>query len=112
MVGTTQPKVLGEFYTKVLGKEADMKDGEWSGWMVGKAFFSVGEHSEMKGKTKESGRVMFNFETEDVKEEFKRLKGLGAKVIKEPYETGGMWISTLADPDENYFQLMSPWEEK
>jgi predicted enzyme related to lactoylglutathione lyase len=29
-------------------------------------------------------------------------------VIKEPYEMEGGWIATLADPDGNYFQLVSP----
>jgi predicted lactoylglutathione lyase len=24
---------------------------------------------------------------------------------------GEMWIATFADPDGNYFQLMSPWEK-
>ncbi len=38
------------------------------------------------------------------------MKAAGAVVIKEPYEMQGMWIATLADPDGNYFQLMSPWE--
>jgi predicted lactoylglutathione lyase len=35
---------------------------------------------------------------------------VGAKVIKEPYQMGDAWISTLADPDGNYFQLMTPWD--
>ena len=47
-----------------------------------------------------------------MKEEYARMVKAGAKVIKEPYEMGGMWIATLADPDGNYFQLMSPWEGK
>jgi predicted enzyme related to lactoylglutathione lyase len=54
---------------------------------------------------------MFNFETNDVQGEFKRMKGLGAKVIAEPYHPADdqdMWIATLADPDGNYFQLISP----
>ena len=55
--------------------------------------------------------MILNFETKDVREEFDRIKGAGATVIKEPYELQGMWIATLADPDGNYFQLMSPWEE-
>jgi len=35
---------------------------------------------------------------------------VGAVVVKEPYQMDGMpgWIATLADPDGNYFQLMSP----
>jgi len=51
---------------------------------------------------------MFNFETPQVKEEFERIKALGSAVIKEPYEMGGAWIATLADPDGNIFQLVSP----
>ena len=109
MIGTADPKVLAWFYEKVLGKP-DMQDGDWYGWMVGRAFFNIGEHSEVKGNAKEPARVMFNFETAQVKEEFERIKGVGAKVIKEPYEMGGTWIATFEDPDGNYFQLMSPWE--
>lgn len=67
--------------------------------------------SKMKGKAKEPGRVMFNLETKEVKKEFERIKKLGAKVIKEPYDMGnGMWVATFSDPDGNYFQLMSPWK--
>lgn len=66
----------------------------------------------MKGMAKDPGRVMFNLETKEVKKEFERIKDLGAKVIAEPYEMQGAWIATFADPDGNYFQLMSPWESK
>ena len=41
-------------------------------------------------------------------------KNTGANVVKELYEMEGMqgmWIATFADPDGNYFQLMTPWEE-
>lgn len=64
----------------------------------------------MMGSTKDPGRVMINFETPDVKSEFARIKGLGATVIKEPYEMGGAWIATLADRDGNYFQLLTPMD--
>lgn len=111
MVGTMQPKVMGAFYEKVFGKKPDMTEGQWSGWSVGSAFFSVGQHSKMKGKAKDPGRVIFNFETKEVKKEFERIKKIkGAKVVKKPYEMSGGWIATFADPDGNYFQLMTPWE--
>jgi len=53
----------------------------------------------MGGNAKDPGRVLLNFETPDVKEEFERIKALGGTVIREPYEMGGGWIATLADPD-------------
>jgi len=110
MIGTKQPKVLATFYEKVLGKPADMVDDEngFFGWQVGSGYMSVLDHSEMGGKTKDPGRVILNFETPQVKEEFERIKALGAVVVRAPYEMGGGWIATLADPDGNYFQLVSP----
>ncbi len=110
MIGTKQLKALATFYEKVVGKPADMVDSEngFYGWQVGSAYLSVLEHSEMGGSAKNPGRVMFNFETPQVKEEFERIKALGGVVIQAPYEMGGGWIATLADPDGNYFQLVTP----
>src|SRR5260221_880191 len=95
MVGTMQVKPMALFYEKVFGKSADMVEGEWYGWLVGSCFLSVGQHSEMKGATKDPGRIMFNLETKDVKEEFERMKALGAVVVKEPYKMEDAWIATL-----------------
>jgi predicted enzyme related to lactoylglutathione lyase len=110
MIGTKQSKELSAFYEKVLGKPADMVDKEngFFGWQVGNGYIGVLEHSEMGGKTKDPGRLMINFETAQVKEEFARIKAIGAAVIHEPYEMGNGWLATLADPDGNYFQLMTP----
>ena len=105
-----RPKVMAEFYEKIFDKRPEMADEDWAGWLVGSSFFNVGKHSKMSGKTKDPGRIMFNLETEQVKEEFARMTDLGAKPVKDPYEMEGMWIATLADPDGNYFQLMSPWK--
>ena len=114
MVGTSQPKVLSKFYEKVFERKADWEDGNWYGWQIGSTNLTIGEHSEVKGKSKEPQRVILNMQTKEVKEEFERIKKTGAKVIKEPYNPGeaqNMLITTFADPDGNYFQLMSPWEE-
>jgi len=112
MIGTKQLKVMAAFYERVLEKPAEMSDEEYGfyGWQVGSTYFSVLDHSEMSGPTKDPGRVMMNFETTQVKEEFERIKALGAVVIKAPYEMEGGWIATLADPDGNYFQLVTPME--
>lgn len=116
MIGSGQPNVLAVFYEKVFGRPADMTEGEgeWFGWKVGNCFLNVGAHSDVEGTAKEPQRMIMNIETEDVKGEFKRIQSSGAQVIKEPYTMEGMqdfWIATFADPDGNYFQLMSPWKE-
>lgn len=112
MIGSQNAKALAAFYEKVLGKKPDMTEGEWFGFSVGACFLSIGTHDKVKGKSKNPERVIFNFETNEVKKEFSRIKALGATVISEPYQMGegNAWIATFADPDGNYFQLMTPWE--
>ena len=113
MIGSDNAKKLAEFYEKVLDKKPDMVDGDWYGFSVGSCFFSVGAHDKVKGKNTQADRIILNFETEDVKGEFERIKKTGAKVVKEPYsmgEDGKMWIATFADLDGNLFQLMTPWK--
>ncbi len=117
MLGSEDSRKLADFYTKVLGEPnpnwSDAANG-WFGWQAGDGSLAIGPHSEVKAKSKEPARVMLNFETADVKGEFDRIRGLGAEVIREPYEPGsegsGMLMCTFADPDGNYFQLTSPWE--
>lgn len=56
---------------------------------------------------------MWNIETPDVKGEFDRFVAAGATVVREPYDPGegdGYSIWPFADPDGNYFQLISPME--
>ncbi len=112
MIGTKQTKALAAFYEKVIGKPPEMVEAEtgFHGWQVGNVYLGVLEHSEMGGKTKDPGRVILNFETTQVQEEFERIKALGAVVIRAPYQMGEGWIATLADLDGNYFQLMTPME--
>ena len=110
MIGTAQPNVLAEFYEKVLGRPADWVEGGYYGWQVGNCFLTVGEHSEVRGQAKEPARMILNFETQAVQAEYQRLKQANVTVIKEPYEMGGGWIATLADPDGNFVQLMTPME--
>jgi predicted enzyme related to lactoylglutathione lyase len=72
----------------------------------------IGEHSEVKGTSKEPARIIWNLETDDVKGEFDRIKGTGARVVQELYnpagDEGDFLMATFADPDGNYFQIASP----
>ncbi len=113
LVSSEDPSKFKEFYTKVFEKKPDMDMEGYFGWLIGKGFISFGIHDKIKGKSREPSRILFNFETEEVKEEFARIKEIGAEVIAEPYSMGDeeSWIATLADPDGNYFQLMTPWKE-
>jgi predicted enzyme related to lactoylglutathione lyase len=109
LIGSENPKQLVEYYTRLFG-EPTMADGDYTGWLIGSGFVTVGPHSEVHGQNAEPGRFLWNIESTDVPGEFERLKAAGAIVVREPYHFEGMagWIATLADPDGNYFQLLSP----
>ncbi len=109
LIGSEDPQRLVDYYTKLLGEPA-MSDGGYTSWQIGSGWMTVGPHSEVHGKNTQPGRIIWNIETADVKGEFDRLAAAGAIVVREPYgfeEMDGQ-IATLADPDDNYFQLMSP----
>jgi len=110
LIGSEDPKPLAEYYTKLFGKPVYEGDG-FSTWQIGTGYVTVGPHDQVKGKNAHPGRILWNIETPDVKGEFDKLAAAGGRVVQEPYQPGGeapMWVATFADPDDNYFQLMSP----
>jgi predicted enzyme related to lactoylglutathione lyase len=110
LIGSENPQPLAEYYTKLFG-EPTWNDGGYTGWMIGSGAVTIGPHDQVKGKNAEPGRVIWNIETADVKSEFDRFVEAGATVVQEPYNPGEEMdgqIATFADPDGNYFQLMSP----
>jgi predicted enzyme related to lactoylglutathione lyase len=110
LLSSEKPKDLAVFYKKVLKVDPKWEEGDWIGFTSGDVGLAIGPHDKVKGKNSAPERMMFNLETDDVVGEFARIKGYGTKVISKPYEmgSGGMLIATFADPDGNYFQLMSP----
>ena len=113
LIGSADPQRLVDYYTKVLGAPT-FSDAGYAGWQIGSGWVTVGAHSEVSGKNAHPGRLIWNIETEDVAGDFARMKAAGAIVVREPYEfdeipdTATASIATLADPDDNYFQLVSP----
>lgn len=112
LIGSEDPQRLAAYYTKLFGDPGWDESG-YTGWQIGSGGVTVGPHDQVKGKNTEPGRVIWNIETADVKGEFERFKNAGATVVREPYkpdEATEMWIATFADPDDNYFQLMTPMD--
>jgi len=111
LLSSETPEKLVDFYRRVLSRDVEWDHGEYKGFQVGASTMVIGPHIKIRGQSKNPERIIFNFETSDVKGEFARIKGLGAEVIAEPYamdDDQGFLIATLADPDGNYFQLISP----
>jgi predicted enzyme related to lactoylglutathione lyase len=112
LIGSEDPQRLTDYYTKLFGKPG-WDEGGYTGWQIGSGWITVGPHDQVKGRNAHPGRLIWNVETSDVKGDFERFKAAGATVVQEPYQPGEApegWIATLSDPDDNYFQLVSPME--
>jgi len=114
MISSENPKALVDFYTQVLGKP-QYQMGDFTGWMTSAAGIMIAPHSEVKGKNGTPGRMILFLETTDVQGEFDRIKAAGGEVVSEPVKPegapdGGM-LACIADPDGNYFQLVTPMPE-
>ena len=110
LIGSEDPQGLVDYYTRLFGDPA-MAEGGYTGWQIGSGWVTVGPHDQVHGKNAAPGRIIWNIESTDVQSEFDRMKAAGAIVVREPYgfdEAPGALVATLADPDDNYFQLMSP----
>ena len=111
LIGSADPQPLADYYTKLLGAPS-FEGGGYTSWQIGSGFVTVGPHDQVTGKNAQPGRLIWNIETADVQGDFERFKAAGAIVVRDPYsfedEEVTASIATFADPDDNYFQLMSP----
>ena len=111
MIGTEDAPRLIEYYTRLFGTPG-FEEGGMAGWQLGAGFITVMHHSEVKGRNASPGRHLLNIESDDVHADFERLTAAGAIVVREPYREDGWpentFVATLADPDDNYFQLVTP----
>ena len=114
LIGSEDPQRLADYYTRLFG-EPVWNDGGYIGWRLGTGFLTVGPHDQVSGRNAQPGRIIWNVETADVRGEFERMIAAGAIVVREPYsmdpnDESGL-IATLADPDDNLFQLVTPMGE-
>ena len=106
-LGCADPAALGEFWGKVLGRE--VTPGVTAPEVVTVGTTDPGGRPQMVfHPAPEAERVIGGFvptlQTEHHDEEAKRLTGLGAKVVAEPY-LPPIRLTVFADPEGNRFQL-------
>ena len=111
LIGSDDPQRLAHYYTKLFG-EPTWNEAGYTGWLIGTGAVTIGPHDQVHGKNAHPGRIIWNIESEDVRGDFDRFKEGGATVVREPYAfdeaSEQAVIATFADPDDNYFQLVSP----
>ena len=106
-------KNLADFYKNKVGLkvtvEAEM--GENGEEVYGFDFdegsgLYIMDHSEIKGKSKDPNRCIFNLEVDDIEKEVERLEKAGVKKTQDTYHIEGYgYIATFEDIDGNLFQL-------
>ncbi|MCL4367230.1 hypothetical protein M1563_03620 [Patescibacteria group bacterium] len=110
------PNELAKFYREVLDKKPDWRQNSYQGFKIGDGYLMIGPHDKVHGRNQNPERMIFNIEVDDVVGEFDRIKKItGVDIITEPYhpmEANEMWLATLADPDNNFFQLASPMNQE
>jgi predicted enzyme related to lactoylglutathione lyase len=100
------PERMRAFYREVVGLSDNFPE-LGNPFMAGETSIYIGAHSEVHGQAKEPPRVLLNFPVADLAAEQKRIEGHGVKFLRSAgREAWGGVISTFADPDGNYLQLM------
>lgn len=105
-INSENPERLIEFYrdTVQLPAQEGMGPGAFN---AAGAILVIDGHSDVKGKTKEAPRYLFNYVVDDIAAEHARLEAAGVPSIRKMgKEYWGGVISTFVDPDGNYVQVM------
>ncbi len=114
-MGAANAKKLAVFYTKAFGEPKWAMPGDWYGWDIGSGHLFFGPHSEVHGKATQPERIMIALEDKDVEAAYEKLIEAGGTEVAKPYhpdpENTQFWQATVADPEGNYLQLATPWEE-
>jgi len=108
-VNSEQPEKMIAFYRDVVGLTVnpDFGPGAFMAGTSSFVAFIIEGHSDVRGATKEPQRVLLNFFVGDLASEQKRLEAQGVEFVRSAAKEPGFGtISTFADPDGNYCQLI------
>lgn len=114
LLNSGNAKKLAEFYEKEVGLKAaevyEMGDKGEEAYMYEfkeGSGFSILDHSEVKGKSRDPKRILLNFEVDDIDKAVALMSKNKVKLIQEKYHVEGYgYIATFEDLDGNYFQLV------
>lgn len=106
-ITSEDPSRMAAFYGDLMQLTPNPQIGEGAFDLLPGLTLHIDGHSSTHGMAKEPQRVMLDFFVDDLASEQARLKSKGVQFIREAgrEEWGGL-ISTFADPDGNYCQLI------
>ena len=107
IIWTERMAAMAAFYRDTLGLPVHSERPHFVAFEWGEMRFSIGEHSEVRGKSAEPQRIMVNLATSDIHTLHARLTVAGVRFIRLPErEHWGGWVATFEDPDGNMLQLL------
>ena len=107
-------KKLAEWYITYLNlvpvQELNLPDDTGIVFDIGGTLLYIGQHSEVKGKSKDSNRIMVEFEIDSIFDVCKNLESRGVEFVRKPEKasTNDMYVATIYDLDKNIIQLVQP----
>ena len=107
IIWTDDLRRLLAFYRDTLGLEPHSVRPEFVAFKWGDMRLSIGEHSEVKGESREPLRIMVNLGVANIREVYETLSARGVEFLRPPErEHWGGWVSSFSDPDGNTLQLL------
>ena len=111
LIGSEDPQRLVEYYTKLLGEPA-MTDGGYTGWQLGSGWVTVGPHDRGQGQERPPGPDHLEHRDDRRAGRLRSAQGRRRhrhrRALRLRGRRAAASIATFADPDDNYFQLMTP----
>ena len=112
LIGSEDPQRLTDYYRKLFG-EPGWDDGGYTGWQIGSGGISIGPHSEVHGKNAAPAGSSGTSRATTC-----RATSIDSRPPAPPSSASrtassrrpDAWIATFADPDDNYFQLITPFD--
>ncbi|MBI5289025.1 MAG: VOC family protein [Chloroflexi bacterium] len=106
-INSEQPQELMRFYLDVVGLPRHPDANRESTLMAGPLELVFDTHSAVHGKAPQPERMLLNLFVDDIAAEQQRLESAGVRFTRSQGREGwGGVISTFADPDGNYLQLI------
>ena len=107
VIWTQNLKHMINFYEDTLKLKTFSKRSDFVAFKFGNIRLNIGLHSKVKGNSDEPYRIMVNFSTQNIQNDYHSLSRQGVKFIRKPeQEHWGGWVATFFDPDGNILQLL------
>ncbi|MCT2593661.1 VOC family protein [Streptomyces sp. N2-109] len=106
LLGSTDPARLWEWYRGAFAPDAQ-RDEQMFTLELGGSYLIFEERDDVGEKAAEPGRIIVNFEVDDIRAAEQRLdESLGVRWIRPVTDMDGeVFLATVEDPDGNYVQL-------